>query len=67
MYKAYRVGYEYGPYQGDSVYVIAKNIKEATDIAVAYLKEEYLWERVGYQNMGFYQVDKIPPKELIIF
>ena len=65
--KAFVVGYEYGPHIGDQVYVLAQDWGNAKELAVQFLKEERLWDRVGDRNMNIAEVSLIPEKTFFIY
>lgn len=65
--KAFVVGYEYGPYMGDCFHVLAQDWGSAKELAVQYLKEEHLWDRVGDRNMNITEVNRIPEKTFFIY
>lgn len=67
MYKAFSAGYEYGPYQGDSIYILAQNYSDARNLLINYLVEEHLWDRVGESNISINEIGLIPPKSNVIF
>jgi hypothetical protein len=65
--KAFQVGYEYGPHMGDQFYVLAQDWGNAKELAVQFLKEEHLWDRVGNRNMNIAEVNYVPEKTLLIY
>jgi hypothetical protein len=65
--KAFVVGYEYGPHMGDQFYVLAQDWGNAKELAVQFLKEEHLWDRVGTSNMNIAEVNRIPEKTFFIY
>ena len=65
--KAFVVGYEYGPHMGDRFHVLAQDWGSAKELAVQYLKEEHLWDRVGDRNMDITEVNRIPEKTFFIY
>lgn len=65
--KAFVVGYEYGPYMGGQFHVLAQDWGTAKELAVQYLKEENLWDRVGSQNLNIAEVDYLSREILVIY
>ena len=68
--KGFEVFYEYGPHQGESVYVIASDHAAARDLVKNMILEDYgdyLWSRIGYRNMTIHDCDLIPANKLVIF
>lgn len=68
MYNAFVAMYEYGPHQGDTIHILALNQSGAYEILINYLKEEFLWARVGSRrNISMRQINYIPPNSMVIF